>query len=321
MSVASLASDGSIEEPLVSVVIPVYNRAQLIGRAASSALAQTYRNIELIVVDDASNDGLAAALAAFGDARLRCLAHPVNRGAAAARNTGIAASRGEFVAFLDSDDWWLPHKIERQMAAMQGQPPEVAGHVCAFAYHKPGYPPRRIGGEWSEASFARSQLFGCTCGPGTTLLCRHAVFAEIGLFDAELRRLEDWDWMLRLAAAGYRLLASAEVLAQVEAGSMPRRAEVDAALSRLHSRHHAAIARQGAGARRIFAASLHLERAGVAFRYKAYARALGSVVRSLFCYPLRGGLFYRRIIRYAAWLAAGRRARRNRDPALPAAGG
>jgi len=203
---------------------------------------------------------------------------------------------------------------------MQGQPQQVAGHVCAFRYHKPGYRPRRISGEWSDGNFARRQLFGCTFGPGTTLLCRRAVFAEIGGFDEELRRLEDWDWMLRLAAAGYRLLAGTEVLAEVEAGSVPGSAEVDAALVRLHARHHAELARRSAGARRIFEASLHLERAGVEFRNKKYRRAGAAVARSLVCYPLQGGLFYRRILRYAGWLAAGRWRRARRRPALPAAG-
>ena len=310
-----MASDGSTLEPLVSIVIPVYNRAALVGRALASALDQSWRNVEIIVVDDASTDDLAAALSKFPDSRLRCLRHEANRGAAAARNTGIGAARGEYVAFLDSDDWWLPGKIACQVAAMRRQPTEVAGHVCAFGYRKPGQRPRRIGGEWNETSFARAQLFGCTFGPGTTLLCRRAVFAEIGGFDEELRRLEDWDWMLRLAAAGYRLLAGREVLAEVEAGSIPGRAEVEAALRQVQSRHIDAVARQGARAQRIFSAHLHLEQAGAELRDGAYGRALAGVTRSLVCYPLQGGGFYRRIMRYAAGLAAGR----NRKPVTPMA--
>jgi len=313
-----MASEGSTQEPLVSIVIPVFNRARLIGRAVSSALGQTWHNLEIIVVDDASTDNLTAALARFTDPRLRCLRHPTNRGAAAARNSGIAAAGGDYVAFLDSDDWWLPDKIGQQVSAMRGQPQEVAGHVCAFAYRKPGHRTRRIGGGWTEANFARAQLFGCTFGPGTTLLCRRAIFAEIGGFDEELRRLEDWDWMLRLAASGYRLLAGQEVLAEVEAGSSPGRAEVEAALSHVYTSHIDAVARQGAWARRIFTAHLHLERAGAELRDRAYGRALSGVARSLLCYPLQGGFIYRRVMHYAARLA-GRG--REHHPATPAAGG
>src|ERR1700689_5229382 len=97
-------SDGSSTfEPLVSVIVPVYNRAGLIGRAVNSVLAQRYQNFELIIVDDASSDDLKSALGKFSDPRLSYVVHPDNRGAAAARNSGISAAGGEFIAFLDSD--------------------------------------------------------------------------------------------------------------------------------------------------------------------------------------------------------------------------
>ena len=290
-------------EPLVSVIIPVFNRAHTIHRAISSVLAQSYRNFEIIVVDDASSDGLAVALDIFNDASLRCIAHPRNRGAAAARNTGIAAANGEFVAFLDSDDAWLPDKLAHQIAAMEGQPPDVAGHVCAYECVKDGYPARRLIPDWSPHTFYRGQLLGCTCGPGTTLLCQRDIFAEIGPFDEELRRLEDWDWLLRLAERGYRLLGSSEVLAWVEVGSGAPRQAVEAAVRRIRDRHLATIAREGGTSRRVFAATLHLERAAAAFGEGARVSALVAIMRSLACYPLRGGAFYRRMMRRAAGAA------------------
>jgi glycosyltransferase involved in cell wall biosynthesis len=295
-------------EPLVSVVIPVYNRAPLIARAIASVLAQSYRRFEIIVVDDASTDELAAALAAIADPRLRCIAHPSNRGAAAARNTGIAAARGEFVAFLDSDDVWYPEKLAFQVAAMRDQPPDVVGHVCAYDCIKAGYKPRQIAPNWLDQAFSRAVLFGCTCGPGTTLLCRRAAFADVGPLDEELRRHEDWDWLLRLAGKGYRLLASARALARVEVEAQPRRRDIDAALQRIIDRHHAMVAGQGVSARRIFAASLHLEQAASAFGERAYARALGEVMWGIACYPLQGGAFYRRLAQHTAgFLNAGTR--------------
>jgi glycosyltransferase involved in cell wall biosynthesis len=287
-------------EPLVSVVIPVYNRAHLVGRAVSSVLAQSYGQIEIVIVDDASTDGLTAALSAFTDPRLRCIVHPVNRGAAAARNTGIEAARGELVAFLDSDDVWFTDKLAHQVAAMRGHPPEIVGHVCGYDCAKAGFRTRRIVPDWTPDNFRRRQLFGCSCGPGTTLLCRRTIFSDIGLFDEELRRLEDWEWLLRLASRGYRLLSSPAILARVEVGSGAARRDIDAALRRIQARYLDAVAAEGAATRRIFEATLHLESAAAAFADKDYATAATAVLRSLVSYPLRGGAFYWRLAQRAA---------------------
>jgi len=292
--------------PLVSVIIPAYNRAHLIGRALASVLAQSYRNFEIIVVDDASTDDLAAALAEVDSQQLRCLTHPRNRGAAAARNTGIAAAKGEFVAFLDSDDAWFPDKLAQQVAAMRDQPPDVAGHVCAYDCLREGYSPRVIAPGWTSLTFRRHQLLGCTCGPGTTLLCRRSIFAEIGPIDEALRRLEDWDWLLRLSEKGYRLLASPSALARVEVSSSAPGRAIAAALQRIRERHEPIIAREGIVARRIFHSTLHLETAAAAFGDKAYGRALAAMLRSFLCYPLRGGELYWRLLQRATrWLTLG----------------
>lgn len=108
----------------VSIVIPVFNRAHLIGGAIKTCLAQSHQDFEIIVVDDASSDDLEAALRAFGeDPRLRLIRHETNQGASAARNTGVQAARGTYVAFLDSDDDWTPDKLEKQLEALgQGEP-------------------------------------------------------------------------------------------------------------------------------------------------------------------------------------------------------
>lgn len=102
--------------PFVSIVIPTYNRARFLGRLVRSVLNQTYKNFEVIVADDASTDDTAEIIKTFKDDRIRYIRHESNAGAAAARNTGIKASRGEYVAFQDSDDEWLPEKLEKQMA-------------------------------------------------------------------------------------------------------------------------------------------------------------------------------------------------------------
>jgi glycosyltransferase involved in cell wall biosynthesis len=306
---------GAVDEPLVSVIIPVYNRAQLIGRAIGSVLVQTYRNFEIIVVDDASTDDLAGALSRIAPAQLRRVAHPQNRGAAAARNTGVAAAAGEYVAFLDSDDIWYPQKLAAQVVAMRRQPPDIAGTVCAYDCIRTGRPPRCVVPGWTSLNFARSQLLGCTCGPGTTLLCRRAVFSEIGPYDEELRRLEDWDWLLRLVEGGYRLLGSREVLAWVEVGAGGTRRQIDAALRRIRERHEAIIARDGAASRRCFAATLHLEAAAAALAERDYGAAAMAMTRSLALYPMRGAEFYRYLIRRIGWACGFRGAGRSQSRA------
>ena len=106
--------------PLISIVIPVYNRADMIGRTVEGCLAQTYPEIEIVLVDDCSTDGLSEALAPFADEpRVRLISHEKNKGVSAARNSGVKAARGELIAFLDSDDLWRPTKLERQMALVR----------------------------------------------------------------------------------------------------------------------------------------------------------------------------------------------------------
>ncbi len=101
------------ELPLVSICIPTYNRAALVQEAVASVLAQTWREFELIVVDDGSTDDTTEALAAYAS-RIRLIRRESRGGVSAARNTGIAAARGEWLAFLDSDDLWRPEKLARQ---------------------------------------------------------------------------------------------------------------------------------------------------------------------------------------------------------------
>ena len=106
--------------PWVSVIIPTYNRAALVAEALASVQAQTYRDFEIVVVDDGGTDGTAAALAEWREVKV--LRHSRRRGVSAARNTGINAARGQWLAFLDSDDLWLPDKLARQIAYLTTRP-------------------------------------------------------------------------------------------------------------------------------------------------------------------------------------------------------
>ena len=179
--------------PTISVIIPAYNRAHSIGRALDSVFAQGFADLEVIVVDDGSTDGTPDLCEARSEPRLRTLRHGANRGAAAARNTGIGAALGVYCALLDSDDAWFPDKLERQLAFLRGR----GGHcqACCTGY-------RILDGRGSRdyrpAPVERQRLLlGCDLSPGSTLLAERAVFAEVGPFDEALPRYEDWDWLLR----------------------------------------------------------------------------------------------------------------------------
>lgn len=179
--------------PVVSVIIPAYNRAHTIERALGSVLAQTFTDYEIIVIDDGSRDNTIELCTAFGDTRIKILRHEENRGAAAARNTGVLAACGEFVAFLDSDDTWSPIKLERQISYLHARDAHCKACCSGYLILDDGiarrYMPRGVD--------RHRLLLGCDLSPGSTLLVERSVFSRVGLFNERLSRYEDWDWVLR----------------------------------------------------------------------------------------------------------------------------
>jgi glycosyltransferase involved in cell wall biosynthesis len=181
--------------PLVSVIIPTYNRADLVRQAVASVKAQTYRDFEIVVVDDGGTDGTFEALAAWPE--LRLLRHAGRRGVSAARNTGIAAARGQWLAFLDSDDLWLPDKLARQMAYLEGRPDlglcqtDEIWVRRGVRVNKP-LSHRQQGGRIFLPSLTR-----CMISPSAVTLNRR-LFEDHGVFDATLAAAEDYDLWLRL---------------------------------------------------------------------------------------------------------------------------
>jgi glycosyltransferase involved in cell wall biosynthesis len=184
-------------QPSVSVIIPTYNRAALVRRAAASALAQTYGACEVVVVDDGSTDATLEALGPFLS-RIKFLRAPENRGVSAARNLGIAAARGEWLAFLDSDDLWLPDKLTRQMAYLATHP-ETLWCQTEETWVRRGVrvnPPRSCRKEGGRI-FLRS-LERCLVSPSAVILHRRLI-EDHGGFDETLPAAEDYDLWLRLS--------------------------------------------------------------------------------------------------------------------------
>jgi glycosyltransferase involved in cell wall biosynthesis len=116
---------GKASTAQVSVILPTYNRSRSLRAAIDSVLGQSYTDLELIVVDDASSEDIEGLVRGVGDPRIRYVRRPTNGGAAAARNSGLAVATGEFIAFQDSDDLWLPNKLERQMMLLERLPDDV----------------------------------------------------------------------------------------------------------------------------------------------------------------------------------------------------
>ena len=183
--------------PRVSVVIPTYNRGWTIKRAVDSVLAQTFRNFELIVVDDGSGDDTADILAGYGTA-IRVIRQP-NAGVSAARNTGIRAAGGDFIAFLDSDDYWLPEKLQIQSAYFNTHPEAV---ICQteeiWIRNGKRVNPKKVHKKPSGRIF-RASLALCLVSPSAVML-RRELFDEIGGFDETLPACEDYDLWLRISA-------------------------------------------------------------------------------------------------------------------------
>jgi glycosyltransferase involved in cell wall biosynthesis len=184
---------------LISVIIPTYNRAFCLERAISSVLAQVGADFELIVVDDGSTDGtreLLKPLVVTG--RLRYLAQP-NRGVSAARNLGIRAAQGSWLAFLDSDDEWRSGKLAAQIQDLEIRP-ELAVSQCQEIWIRGGRPvnPGRRHRK-KEGDIFLDSVRLCLISPSAVIL-KAELLEEIGLFDENLKAAEDYDLWLRLTA-------------------------------------------------------------------------------------------------------------------------
>ena len=184
----------SKELPLVSVVIPAYNRADYIAQAIDSVLGQSYPHMEVIVVDDGSTDATPRIAAGYG-ARITLLRQS-NSGVAAARNAGITSSTGEFVALLDSDDRWLSDKIARQIPFFADENVGlVHGAIRQFRSSDGSFIANYFPGHVVDVHDLLAFRGLCT----QTLVFRRSLFDQVGGFDASFQTGEDWEWTIRAA--------------------------------------------------------------------------------------------------------------------------
>lgn len=187
----------STHDPIISVVIPTYNRAYLISRAVASVLQQSYSSFEIIVVDDGSTDRTAEVLAGFSDPRIRYLRLPKNTGGAAARNLGIREAGGRYIAFLDSDDEWLPSKLEKQVPVLERSNENLGVIYCNYAFIYPeGIQDIRPG---LRGHIFQELLKGSCPAITSAVLIDRLCFEKLGGFDERLPSYQDYDLWLRIA--------------------------------------------------------------------------------------------------------------------------
>ncbi|GAB4534529.1 MAG: hypothetical protein Tsb0014_20820 [Pleurocapsa sp.] len=189
------------QQPLISIVIPTYNRADVLGRAIASVLEQSYPYWELIVVDDASEDNTAEIIQKIGDHRIHYLRHQTNLGGSQARNTGIDRATGKYIAFLDSDDVWLVNKLETQLQLIQevAQTEKIVSYTqfeksFQVAYRPSIQPPRGKKNNEPIADYLwlnRGEILT------STLMISRELAAKIN-FNSQLKKHQDIDFLLRL---------------------------------------------------------------------------------------------------------------------------
>ena len=193
--------------PKVSVIIPTHNRAHLLNRAVQSIFNQTFQDFEIIITDDASTDNTEDLVKSFNDERIQYYRHEKNQGGSAARNTSMKHASGEYFAFLDSDDEWLPHKLEKQLMAF-----EKGGNKLGVVYTDFDYKSVLVTNKYS-GDISQLILIVNFVGTSSTPLVKKECFSKTGFFDATLPTGQDWDMWIRLAQH-YEFYFIDEVLAR-----------------------------------------------------------------------------------------------------------
>ncbi len=276
----------------ISVIVPVYNRSELLRRALESVAAQTLPPDEVIVVDDASSEDIREVVAGIGLDAARVLRLPHRSGPSGARNAGICAAKGKYVAFLDSDDQWTVDKLALQMEHLL-RSGNFALSCTAYHFHNgdgSGTVRAFRTGEFRTPDLA----FGCGLSPGSTLVARRQIFDEVGLFDTRLARLEDWDWLIG-AGKKYSIGIVNEPLSHIYRSAPPDGRRVVCSCRRIRSRHKQTFRNFGVRYSLRFSAAIHHEIAVARFNDRRYLASLRSFMISITIYPFRESSFYSRI--------------------------
>ena len=182
--------------PKISVVIPTYNREHYIEKAIDSVMAQTYQDFEVVLVDDGSEDNTREKIKKYGERVLYF--YQENKGIPGARNTGIRNSRGDYIAFLDSDDYWRPEKLKRQMKLFNDHPDYgLVASCCASVEMDGSFRERnRLG----KSGWVLNDIFKANFIRTSSAIIKKSCFEKVGLFDEQLQQCQEYDLWMRMAA-------------------------------------------------------------------------------------------------------------------------
>lgn len=280
----------------VSVIIPVFNGRETLMRAVNSVLEQSFKDYELLIIDDYSNDNPQELLKDINDNKLRIIRHEENKGAAASRNTGIMNAEGKYIAFLDADDLWYPDKLQKQYDFLENAPTQIKAICTSFdTVRSSGNKGKRFLSK--DKNWKDELIGGCSVSPGSTLMVEREVFLDedIGLYPSDMRRLEDWDWLLNYIYK-YDLDVLEDYTAQIWVSGYPRyktiRKEARALLVKQKSK---VMKNFGAHQLGRFKAGLEIEKGGTAFRNRLYPQSVYHLVKAFVKSPSRTSKFLKRL--------------------------
>ncbi len=188
----------------ISVVIPAYTRTHFLRKAIQSVLDQTYSYFEIIIIDDNSNSSISniieKIIKSFNDSRIHYISHGINRGVSAARNTGIRSSNGKYIAFLDTDDEWLPDKLDEQIKIFKNEYDKLGAVYCGVTYiDEKG---NSINKEWipnKKGNIYEDLLYINCVGGCSGVIVKKECFDKVGLFDKNFPVCQDLDMWIRIA--------------------------------------------------------------------------------------------------------------------------
>jgi glycosyltransferase involved in cell wall biosynthesis len=269
----------------VSVIIPTYNRPIITAKAVRSALAQDGVNLEVIVVDDCSETPISLDDDLANDARVHLIRRAQNGGAAAARMTGITSARFDIIAFLDSDDIFLPGKLVTQVALLDpAKPLDVV--VSGFRYLQTDSRRRRDRYPVPAATIEQFAS-GCWFCPGSTAVVWKAAFDIVGPLDDQLRRLEDLEWFMRLSLAGGSIVSADIIGSAILVGANGNPAAVEESSARIIQSfiHGSGGPRLTPHVARRLKSYLALEQAAAHRKFGNPVRAIAAGLRSLMLAP------------------------------------
>lgn len=194
---------------MISVIIPVYNREKTIKRAVESVLEQTYKNIEIIIVDDHSTDNSINIIHKLNDKRIKIFRLNENKGACYARNYGVKQAHGQYIAFQDSDDFWFPEKLEEQIKCLQEQKKDLV--FCRMnTYNEKNTFLHLTPAIYENKCITYNDLIYGNLVSTQTILCKKEIFQN-NQFDNSIKRFQDWDFVLQVAKQ-YQIYFLAETL-------------------------------------------------------------------------------------------------------------